>query len=61
MFEHAVVIIGGGPTGMMLGAELALAKVDVAIVERRTSQDLTGSRAGGLHGRASLRGVLRRL
>src|SRR5256714_624725 len=31
---HAVVIAGGGPTGMMLAAELALAKVDVAVVER---------------------------
>src|SRR6187399_2225912 len=49
--EHAVVIAGGGPTGMMLAAELALAKVDVAIVERRESQDLPGSRAGGLHAR----------
>jgi 2-polyprenyl-6-methoxyphenol hydroxylase-like FAD-dependent oxidoreductase len=51
MTEHAVVIAGGGPTGMMSGAELALAKVDVVIVERRTSQDLDGSRAGGLHSR----------
>lgn len=33
--EHAVVIAGGGPTGMMLAAELALARVDVAVVERR--------------------------
>ncbi len=48
MTEHAVVIAGGGPTGMMLAGELALAGVDVAIVERRTSQDLDGSRAGGL-------------
>jgi len=51
MTEHAVVIAGGGPTGMMLAAELALAKIDVAIVERRASQDLIGSRAGGLHSR----------
>src|ERR671934_803750 len=51
MTEHAVVIAGGGPTGLMLAAELALAKVDVAIVERRASQDLPGSRAGGLHSR----------
>ena len=49
--EHAVVIAGGGPTGMMLAGELALAGVDVAIVERRTSQALAGSRAGGLHSR----------
>ncbi len=51
MSGHAVVIAGGGPTGLMLAGELALAGVDVAIVERRTSQDLTGSRAGGLHSR----------
>src|SRR5436309_10705623 len=51
MTEHAVVIAGGGPTGLMLAGELALARVDVAIVERRASQDLPGSRAGGLHSR----------
>ena len=48
MTEHAVVIAGGGPTGLMLAGELALAGVDVAIVERRASQGLAGSRAGGL-------------
>jgi 3-(3-hydroxy-phenyl)propionate hydroxylase len=46
--EHAVVIAGGGPTGLMLAGELALAGVDVVVVERRTGQDLDGSRAGGL-------------
>jgi 3-(3-hydroxy-phenyl)propionate hydroxylase len=51
MAEHTVVVAGGGPTGLMLAGELALAGVDVAIVERRTSQDLVGSRAGGLHSR----------
>jgi 3-(3-hydroxy-phenyl)propionate hydroxylase len=45
----AVVIAGGGPTGLMLAGELALAGVDVAVVERRASQDLAGLRAGGLH------------
>jgi 2-polyprenyl-6-methoxyphenol hydroxylase-like FAD-dependent oxidoreductase len=49
--DHAVVIAGGGPTGLMLAAELALADVDVAIVERRASQELVGTRAGGLHAR----------
>lgn len=49
---HAVVIAGGGPTGLMLAGELALAGVDVAIVERRLDQALAGSRAGGLHVRA---------
>ena len=51
MTEHAVVIAGAGPTGLMLAGELALAGVDVAIVERRANQDLAGSRAGGLHSR----------
>ncbi|HEX3903535.1 MAG TPA: FAD-dependent monooxygenase [Polyangia bacterium] len=51
MRNHAVVIAGGGPTGLMLAAELALARVDVAIVERRANQDVAGSRAGGLHAR----------
>jgi 2-polyprenyl-6-methoxyphenol hydroxylase-like FAD-dependent oxidoreductase len=51
MTNHAVVIAGGGPTGLMLAGELALAGVDVAIVERRASQDLAGWRAGGLHAR----------
>ncbi|MBT2554661.1 FAD-dependent monooxygenase [Arthrobacter sp. ISL-5] len=51
VLEHAVVIAGGGPTGLMLAGELALAGVDVAIVERRASQELAGSRAGGLHSR----------
>jgi 3-(3-hydroxy-phenyl)propionate hydroxylase len=47
--EHGIVIAGGGPTGLMLAGELAIAGVDVAIVERRESQDLDGLRAGGLH------------
>ena len=51
MTKHAVVIAGGGPTGLMLAGELALAGVDVAIVERRPNRDLVGSRAGGLHSR----------
>ncbi len=51
MTDHVVVIAGGGPTGLMLAGELALAGVDVAIVERRASQALPGSRAGGLHSR----------
>jgi 2-polyprenyl-6-methoxyphenol hydroxylase-like FAD-dependent oxidoreductase len=51
MTGHAVVIAGGGPAGMMLAAELALAKVDVAILERRPDHALAGSRAGGFHSR----------
>jgi 3-(3-hydroxy-phenyl)propionate hydroxylase len=48
MTEHAVAIAGGGPTGLMLAGELALAGIDAVIIERRTSQDLDGSRARGL-------------
>ncbi len=51
MSEPAVVIAGGGPTGLMLAAELALAGVDVVVVERRATQTVDGSRAGGLHSR----------
>jgi 3-(3-hydroxy-phenyl)propionate hydroxylase len=49
--DRAVVIAGAGPTGLMLAGELALAGVDVSIVERRASQELDGSRSGGLHAR----------
>lgn len=51
MTGHAVVIAGAGPTGMMLAGELALAGIDVAVVERRVDPHLHGSRAGGLHAR----------
>ena len=46
-----VIVVGAGPAGLMLAGELALAGVDVAIVERRASQELDGSRSGGLHAR----------
>ncbi|TFV86039.1 hypothetical protein E4P38_18270 [Blastococcus sp. CT_GayMR16] len=46
-----VLVAGGGPTGLMLAAELALAGIDVAIVERRPTRELVGSRAGGFHSR----------
>jgi len=49
--NHAVVIAGGGPTGLVLAAELTLARVDVVVVERRESQDRAGHRGGGLHAR----------
>jgi 2-polyprenyl-6-methoxyphenol hydroxylase-like FAD-dependent oxidoreductase len=45
------VIVGGGPTGLTLAGELALAGVDTVILERRAGQELAGSRAGGLHAR----------
>ncbi|HEV7147564.1 MAG TPA: FAD-dependent monooxygenase, partial [Pedococcus sp.] len=46
-----VVVVGAGPTGLMLAGELALAGVDVAVVERRPTAELVGSRAGGFHAR----------
>ncbi|HEY0253803.1 MAG TPA: FAD-dependent monooxygenase [Kofleriaceae bacterium] len=52
MANHAVLIAGSGPAGMMLAGELALAHIDVAIVERRVDQELAGTRAGGLHARS---------
>ena len=51
MTDHAVAIAGGGPTGLMLAAELAIAGVDAVVVERRATQQVDGSRAGGLHSR----------
>src|ERR1700722_12768493 len=51
MTDHAVLIAGAGPAGMMLAAELALAEVDVTLVERRSDHVLAGSRAGGFHSR----------
>jgi len=50
--QHSVVIVGGGPTGLMLAGELALAGVDVVIVERRTGHEIPRVRAGGLHSRS---------
>jgi len=49
--EHQVVIVGGGPAGMMLAAELKLANVDVVVLERRATQDLESPRSRGLHAR----------
>ncbi len=51
MAKHGVVIAGGGPTGLMLAAELALGAIDVVVVERRINQEVDGSRSGGLHSR----------
>ena len=46
-----VIVVGSGPTGTMLAGELALAGVDVEVLERRPTADLVGSRAGGIHSR----------
>ncbi|HSU45956.1 MAG TPA: FAD-dependent monooxygenase [Arthrobacter sp.] len=48
---HDVVIVGSGPTGLMLAAELRLAGVEALVLERRESQELAGSRGGGIHSR----------
>ncbi|OBK09985.1 FAD-dependent monooxygenase [Mycobacterium asiaticum] len=48
---HDVVIVGCGPTGMMLAGELRLAGVEVVVLERRESQHLAGARGGGIHSR----------
>ncbi len=50
--KHAVIVAGGGPTGLMLAAELKLAGVDVVVIERRGDQHLDESRAKGIHSRA---------
>lgn len=46
-----VAIVGAGPTGLVLAGELALAGVDVVVLERRTTPDLVGTRARGFHAR----------
>ena len=48
---HEVAIVGSGPTGLMLAGELRLAGVDAVVLERRPSQELAGSRGGGIHSR----------
>jgi 3-(3-hydroxy-phenyl)propionate hydroxylase len=46
-----VTIVGAGPTGLMLAGELALAGVDVVVLERRSTPELVGTRARGFHSR----------
>ena len=46
-----VIVVGSGPSGMMLAGELALAGVDVVIMDQRRTGALAGSRAGGFHSR----------
>src|ERR1044072_5309383 len=49
MTGREVVIAGGGPTGLMLAAELKLAGIDVLVVEGRADPALHGGGAGGRH------------
>jgi 3-(3-hydroxy-phenyl)propionate hydroxylase len=48
---HEVVVVGAGPTGLFLAGELALAGIDVQVLERRTTGELVGTRARGFHAR----------
>jgi 2-polyprenyl-6-methoxyphenol hydroxylase-like FAD-dependent oxidoreductase len=58
--EFEVVIVGGGPVGLWLACELALAKVKVVVLERRTER-IAQSRGLSVHGRTlemfALRGL----
>lgn len=51
MTDHAVIVAGGGPTGLMLGAELRLAGADVLIIEKRPDRERIQPGALGLHSR----------
>ncbi|WP_110589318.1 FAD-dependent oxidoreductase [Microbacterium suaedae] len=46
--DHDVVVIGAGPTGLLLASELRRRGVDVALLERR-SDGRSSSRAIGVH------------
>lgn len=46
-----VIVVGAGPVGMVLAADLHRCGVDVEIVEARPTAELAGSRAGGFHSR----------
>lgn len=65
MTDYAVIVVGGGPTGLMLAGELALAGVHVAVLERRPNQALSGARALGISSRTievfDQRGIAERL
>jgi 2-polyprenyl-6-methoxyphenol hydroxylase-like FAD-dependent oxidoreductase len=46
-----VIVVGAGPTGLMMAGELALAGIGVQVVERRPDTELAGMRARGFHSR----------
>lgn len=50
--DHDVIVIGAGPAGLLLAAELTRRGIDTALLERRTesrSEGEAGSRAVGVH------------
>ncbi|UYN99399.1 MAG: FAD-dependent monooxygenase [Devosia sp.] len=51
MTDHAVIIAGAGPTGLMLGAELRLGGADVLVIEKRSDALRVQPGALGLHAR----------
>jgi 2-polyprenyl-6-methoxyphenol hydroxylase-like FAD-dependent oxidoreductase len=59
--EQDVIVVGAGPTGLLLACELALAGVDVAVVEREAVPS-GQSRGGGVNQRTAevlaMRGLL---
>ena len=63
--EHAVTVVGGGPVGLVLAAELVLAGVDVVVLERRERAEVESARGGGISARTlevlDSRGVADRL
>lgn len=56
MTEHAAVIADGGPTGLMLAAEMALAWVDVATARSEPARSPARARPGLTPGATNHRG-----
>jgi 2-polyprenyl-6-methoxyphenol hydroxylase-like FAD-dependent oxidoreductase len=54
MTDPAAIIAGAGPTGLMLGAELTLAGVNVLIIEKRVNKERIQPGALGLHARVEV-------
>jgi 2-polyprenyl-6-methoxyphenol hydroxylase-like FAD-dependent oxidoreductase len=58
--EFDVLVVGAGPVGLWVACELALAKVNVAVLERR-AEPVTQSRGLAIQGRTlevfALRGL----
>ncbi|MFD4173227.1 MULTISPECIES: FAD-dependent monooxygenase [Streptomyces] len=50
-FDHDVLIVGGGPVGMLLASELRIARVNAVVLERLAERS-PHSKAFGLHARS---------